>query len=104
MIPMRYNPLHDLESLWWVAVYFVLKREVHETTSKGSEREEEAEWDREKQRKYADGVFYSEAYRCRIILIPNSFFNNALRIVHPKMHPAVAILDGLRGCQASCLV
>ncbi|THG93104.1 hypothetical protein EW026_g8036 [Hermanssonia centrifuga] len=26
--PFRYNPLHDLESLWWVAVYHLFKREV----------------------------------------------------------------------------
>ncbi|KAF7795938.1 hypothetical protein EIP86_007105 [Pleurotus ostreatoroseus] len=25
---IRYNPLHDLESLWWIAVYFIVKREV----------------------------------------------------------------------------
>lgn len=26
--PFQYNPLHDLESLWWVAVYFVVMREI----------------------------------------------------------------------------
>ncbi|KAF7794455.1 hypothetical protein EIP86_005589 [Pleurotus ostreatoroseus] len=26
--PFQYNPLHDLESLWWIAVYFILKKEV----------------------------------------------------------------------------
>lgn len=26
--PFQYNPLHDLESLWWVAVYFVVMRET----------------------------------------------------------------------------
>lgn len=26
--PFKYNAIHDLESLWWVAVYFVLKRRV----------------------------------------------------------------------------
>lgn len=24
--PFRYNPLHDLESLWWIAVYFIVVR------------------------------------------------------------------------------
>ncbi|KAF7794454.1 hypothetical protein EIP86_005588 [Pleurotus ostreatoroseus] len=26
--PFRYNPLHDMESLWWIAVYFALKKEL----------------------------------------------------------------------------
>ncbi len=26
--PFRYNPLHDLESLWWIAVYFIFTTEV----------------------------------------------------------------------------
>ncbi|KAJ3552022.1 hypothetical protein NM688_g4376 [Phlebia brevispora] len=26
---VRYNPLHDLESVWWIAVYFVVTHEVH---------------------------------------------------------------------------
>ncbi len=29
--PFRYNPLHDLESLWWIAVYFVFTTEVLNT-------------------------------------------------------------------------
>ncbi|KAJ3558268.1 hypothetical protein NM688_g1020 [Phlebia brevispora] len=26
--PFRYNPLHDLESLWWTAVYFLVNKEI----------------------------------------------------------------------------
>ncbi|EED78588.1 predicted protein [Postia placenta Mad-698-R] len=26
--PFRYNPLHDLESIWWVAIYFVFNKSV----------------------------------------------------------------------------
>ncbi|KAJ3558271.1 hypothetical protein NM688_g1022 [Phlebia brevispora] len=26
--PFRYNPLHDLESVWWIMVYFLLTKEV----------------------------------------------------------------------------
>ncbi|PSS01023.1 hypothetical protein PHLCEN_2v4075 [Hermanssonia centrifuga] len=26
--PFRYNPIHDLESLWWIAVYFIFTTEV----------------------------------------------------------------------------
>ncbi|KAF9806331.1 hypothetical protein IEO21_08711 [Rhodonia placenta] len=28
IVPFRYNPLHDIESLWWVAIYFVFNRSV----------------------------------------------------------------------------
>ncbi|EED78584.1 predicted protein [Postia placenta Mad-698-R] len=27
-VPFRYNPLNDIESLWWVAIYFVFNRSV----------------------------------------------------------------------------
>ncbi|KAJ3558267.1 hypothetical protein NM688_g1024 [Phlebia brevispora] len=26
--PFRYNPLHDLESVWWTVVYFILTKEI----------------------------------------------------------------------------
>jgi hypothetical protein len=28
--PFRYNPIHDLESLWWIAIYFVINKEISE--------------------------------------------------------------------------
>jgi hypothetical protein len=28
--PFRYNPTHDLESLWWIAIYFVANKETFE--------------------------------------------------------------------------
>ncbi|EED78862.1 predicted protein [Postia placenta Mad-698-R] len=28
IVPFRYNPLHDIESLWWVAIYFVFNKSV----------------------------------------------------------------------------
>jgi hypothetical protein len=28
--PFRYNPTHDLESLWWIAIYFVANKETSE--------------------------------------------------------------------------
>ncbi len=30
--PFRYNALHDLESLWWIGVYFVFKKQVVDTS------------------------------------------------------------------------
>jgi hypothetical protein len=31
--PFRYNPTHDLESLWWIAVFFVVSKETTEAPS-----------------------------------------------------------------------
>lgn len=61
LTPLRYNPLHDLESLWWVGVYFLLKREIFPFASDGASLvgEDPIVWDREEQRTCADEVFYS---------------------------------------------
>lgn len=96
VLPVRYNPLHDFESLWWLAVYFVLKREVRETAANVSEAQTTAKWDRDEQRTHADIVFGGKDFKCKIITIPNSFYNDVLRVVHPKMRPVIGILEGLR--------
>ncbi|KAJ3559363.1 hypothetical protein NM688_g391 [Phlebia brevispora] len=35
-VPFRYNPLHDLESVWWVAVYVMVKREAQDSNPDAS--------------------------------------------------------------------
>ncbi|KAF7799155.1 hypothetical protein EIP86_010386 [Pleurotus ostreatoroseus] len=94
--PLRFNPLHDLESLWWIAVYFLLKREVQ---SGGSDNaEDSASWNREEQRKWADNVFYSNDYRNPIMMSGSSgFFESHITpVVHPTMRPVVRILEDVR--------
>lgn len=97
-IQLRYNPLHDLESLWWIAVYFVLQREIQSPTPDPLADEDGASWDREQQRKWADGVFYSNDFRCPIMLTPESgyFHTNVRPVVHPAVRPIVDILEDLR--------
>lgn len=84
--PIRYNPLHDLESLWWIAVYFLLKREtvsdgvVHPTAQKIEDSVHE--------------LFTSGSDR-------HSFFTSGEIMelsthVHPKLSSAVIILNKIR--------
>lgn len=98
-IPLRYNPLHDLESLWWVAVYFLFKREVLPHVSDAEPRNggEVANWDREKQRKSADAIFHNSDSRYLIIMRNSGYFHQEfLPVVHPTMGPVGSILEDLR--------
>ncbi|KAF7799143.1 hypothetical protein EIP86_010374 [Pleurotus ostreatoroseus] len=96
-VPFHYNPLHDLEALWWVAVYFLLKREVWRSASDPEQRPATG-WDREKQREWAEGIFYGMDYRCPIMMTNGRgyFYSNVNAVVHPKMRPVVRILDSIR--------
>lgn len=97
--PLRYNPLHDLESLWWIGVYFLLKREIYPYASDvvplGGE--DPVHWDREKQRKCADDVFYSVDARSPIMTHGAGYFDHyVVPVVHPIMHPVAQTLEDLR--------
>ncbi|KAF7799147.1 hypothetical protein EIP86_010378 [Pleurotus ostreatoroseus] len=96
IVPLRYSPLHDLESLWWVAVYFALKREISMNSTETSLAKHAAEWSREAQRTYADKLFFGQDFRLMTISTSGKFFNNGHSVVHPVLHPVIAILDFLR--------
>ncbi|KAF7799146.1 hypothetical protein EIP86_010377 [Pleurotus ostreatoroseus] len=97
LAPVRYNPLHDLESLWWVAVYFLLKWEVEGDTSEESPQPRNAvNWNREKQRKYADEVFYDRFSRFQIMTMPRIFNCNVLGVINPILYNAVKIMERIR--------
>lgn len=95
LIPLRYNPLHDLESLWWIGAYFLLKREIYHVVPLGGEDSDH--WDREKQRKCADEVFYSTDARASIMMHDSGYFYRyVVPVVHPTMRPVAEILQDLR--------
>ncbi|KAF7799144.1 hypothetical protein EIP86_010375 [Pleurotus ostreatoroseus] len=95
--PARYNPLHDLESLWWVAVYFLLKWEVeYEDSEATPQTSNEIDWDRESQRKYADEVFYDRFTRFQIMTMPDMFSCNVQDVIHPTLFPTVEIMERMR--------
>ncbi|THH06436.1 hypothetical protein EW146_g9612 [Bondarzewia mesenterica] len=92
--PYKYNPLHDLESIWWVAVYLVVNKEVINQDEDGSQREvaERAEH----QREWANSLFDSLIGRVDLLRTPEQF---TLQV--PMLHPSVRwigfdILDNAR--------
>ena len=48
--PFRYNPLHDLESLWWNAAYFLMSRTLVFDEEDGSDSEYDLEAEEEDRR------------------------------------------------------
>ncbi len=57
--PFFYNPLHELESIWWIAVYFVINKETGIPTAESVNYADLTE----DQRKYARSLFYGPAAR-----------------------------------------
>lgn len=93
-VPVRYNPLHDLESLWWVALYFLLKREPRQDPESSGMNHVDGRH-REQQRAYADRVFSERDTRAGIMVLSN-FYIDAAEVLHPIMHPALGILCRLQ--------
>lgn len=89
-VPFRYNPLHDLESLWWVAVYFVFKREIDIDV----ERSDQAAERREAQRWAANNLFQSQDTRDSTIT--KDRFEDYLKYLHPSTRPIGDQLNKLR--------
>ncbi|KAJ3548962.1 hypothetical protein NM688_g5229 [Phlebia brevispora] len=59
--PLRYNPLHDQESLWWITVYFTLNRKTDVVV------------DREAESKLAGEFFYDYRNRQDALTTPDYF-------------------------------
>lgn len=90
-IPFRYNPLHDLESLWWIAVYFIFKRDVD------IDRSDEAEDKRRAvQRSAAEDLFYVQETRY-FTMTTDRTFQGLLRCLPIPVQPIGIELDHLRG-------
>ncbi|KAI0093407.1 hypothetical protein BDY19DRAFT_1064761 [Irpex rosettiformis] len=66
--PFFYNPLHDLESIWWIAVYFVVNKKTalahRKRSAVGSDHQDIVYADlTEEQLKFARNLFYWEPAR-----------------------------------------
>ncbi|KAF7799156.1 hypothetical protein EIP86_010387 [Pleurotus ostreatoroseus] len=85
--PFRYNILHDLESVWWVAVYFLLKRqaviagELIDTCPKLE--------------RVIDSLFGDRSERF-IFLSQGQGCTQVYNLVHPTLRPVVDKLDEIR--------
>ena len=91
--PFRYNGLHDLESLWWVAVYFIYKRRVVDETQDGPQEGDTTNL--VEQYKNYLRIFKYEDQRYWVMTGPG--LNGDYRLgLHPAVHPIVDILEGVR--------
>lgn len=92
---LRYNPLHDMESLWWIAAYFVIKREaIADAESKLVQQPDSLK----AQLAYAWTLFHGGRQR-RLDTISNMVdrFSDHIGDLHPAVQPIARTLDQLRG-------
>lgn len=90
----RYNPLHDLESLWWVAVYFLVTRDV---TRIGQEQPVERPVDDiNAQREWAYKLFWVGDRRLPVIRSGYFFLNAVMPCLCPSLRPLARDLETAR--------
>lgn len=86
--PFKYNPLHDLESLWWVAVYYVVGKNPVVPDDRDT-----AEVDAK--RKLSAELFSTPTSRVRCILVNNAFARD-VRCLHPSLRQSAKALQTAR--------
>ena len=90
-----HNPIHDLESLWWIAVYFVLQNEAVRGKL-ALPAHFNAPWDSDLQLDYAKKLFSDTSER-RLVMKGNGRFMERVRqVVHPSMRGFAHSLEALR--------
>ncbi|KAI0916492.1 hypothetical protein AcV5_002972 [Taiwanofungus camphoratus] len=93
----RYNPLHDLESVWWVAVYFLFKRKMVRDSGEDPVYKEQLEV----QRRYANKLFYDKTERFRVMTCAN-IFSDKLHCLNSLAWKFGQVLENLRQRLARC--
>ena len=92
--PFRYNPLHDLESIWWIAAYFVLGHEV-DIGDPGDELDYEEYLRAAEQQRAAYSLFSTGENRYPELLA--GFLSSRLiPQLHPHIRPAGTALEWCR--------
>ncbi|KAJ3558269.1 hypothetical protein NM688_g1025 [Phlebia brevispora] len=86
--PFRYNPLHDLESLWWTAVYFFVHCDISLDGHPYAATED--------QRYEAQRLFGDSGYDRFTTIDTTTEFKKAMNSLHPSMRDVAATLDTLR--------
>ncbi|KAI0922896.1 hypothetical protein AcV5_009763 [Taiwanofungus camphoratus] len=90
-VAFRYNPLHDLESVWWIAVYFLFKKKVAHDSGEDSAYKKRLTT----QMVYANQLFYNEAKRVRV-MTTSTKFPAMLRCLHPAVQGLGRVLEDIR--------
>lgn len=89
----RYNPLHDFESLWWVAIHFIVKREVVDSAEVDPAMGLRTVSD--EQRIWAAELSYDPA--CRLsMMVTEGMLADRISVLHPSIQPIARRLEGLR--------
>ncbi|KAI0345467.1 hypothetical protein BDW22DRAFT_877798 [Trametopsis cervina] len=83
--PFKHNPLHDIESLWWLLVFLTMTREVE-----GSDLRTFKD-----QYRYYSSIFADQFKRNRALTHPRTFIAGK-RHIHPSMDKAMAVLEYAR--------
>ncbi|KAF7790466.1 hypothetical protein EIP86_001421 [Pleurotus ostreatoroseus] len=92
MPEFRYNPLHDMESLWWNAIYFTLNREIHEYAGEPLSTSPDR---RSAQQLSARKLFYQLEGRL-LALKFNGILRQRLGCLHPILKDVGNILEEMR--------
>lgn len=92
-VTFRYNALHDLESLWWIAVYFVFNREVYHDGVACSTSEPGFSLDA--QRRCAIQLFHDRDARWTTMHSGISF-GTRIQSLHPTARAIARLLEDLR--------
>ncbi|OSX62315.1 hypothetical protein POSPLADRAFT_1143236 [Postia placenta MAD-698-R-SB12] len=84
-----YNPLHDLESVWWTAVYFLFNRDVVRVAGEVATPDKEKEKGR---RNYAYAIFHKHKERDDVLKMPN-VYAEAVKSLHVSLSDIVDQLE-----------
>ena len=89
--PLRYHALHDLESLWWVAAYFVINSTVVGPTDLQDKKRLLA------QQAFASQLFHSDDDRREHVMTVANWFAARLKYLHPSLQRISQPLEQARG-------
>lgn len=99
----RYNPIHDLESIWWVATYFDFNKTVVQvgktTVRRNKKQQQRASYTA--QYKYAKGLFSNQMDRSDALSLPSGFQEH-IQYLHESVQPVARILEHLRQLLVVC--
>jgi hypothetical protein len=92
--PFRYNPLHDLESIWWIAIYFIINHEARYISGP------EFQAVTPTQRALARRLFYSQSSRNSALV--GTLLDDSVAALSPCVQHVARILLRLRSELVSC--
>ncbi|KAJ3555479.1 hypothetical protein NM688_g2554 [Phlebia brevispora] len=94
----RCNPLHDLESLWWVAVYFAVNREIisHENDDDAASQSRSRSANREAAQRGVVREFFHQQDKRQAAFCFNVQFMEGMGCLHPSLRKVGVLLEKIR--------